>query len=102
MGSQCDTLRRTDAEGIEIKRESLHETFRISGYGSGSIEALGKAKGTIKAGQAATSVFVYIVPDEVQAISLLVDLPFTEQIHVTAVQWGNGLPLFQKRTSRPS
>lgn len=83
MGSQRVTLQKMDAEDLEVEYEPLQEAF--SEYALGSIEALGKAKVTLKVDHATAQVFIYIIPDEAQAVFLPASLPFTKQFCVTVV-----------------
>lgn len=82
MGSQCFALLNTNSEDLEVQYEPLWEAFEISGYGSGSIKAFSKAKTAFKVDQAHAQLFVCIVPDEVQGVSLPAFQPLTEQLHV--------------------
>lgn len=66
------------------------------------MEALGKAKVTLRVDQATAQVFVYIVPNEAQAVYLLVGRPFTRQRHATGVRGGDSLRRLQEEMSPSS
>lgn len=96
LGSQCVTLRQSDAESLQVAYHELRKPYSISGYGSGKVVPVGEARARIKVDQAVADVELYVVPDDAQKIPLLVGQPFTEQEHVTVVRRRNTVRVFEE------
>ncbi|XP_064462728.1 uncharacterized protein LOC135373461 [Ornithodoros turicata] len=96
MGSQCVTLRKTNADELSVQYSDLSAPFEIHGYGSGKIIPIGKARLELKADEATATVDVYVVPENAQVVPLLIGQPFTEQPHVTVIRRGNMLRNFEE------
>ncbi|KAH7933463.1 hypothetical protein HPB49_012905 [Dermacentor silvarum] len=90
LGSQCVTIRREDADRIGVKCTAIDKPLTIGGYRSGRVTPCGEANVNLTVDQATADVPVLIVPNESQAIPLIVGQPFTEQPHVTIPRNING------------
>lgn len=97
LGSQCVTIRREDADRIGVKCTAIDKPLTIGGYGSGRVTPCGEANVNLTVDQATADVPVLIVPNDSQAIPLIVGQPFTEQPHVTIVRRGNTLRIFEEQ-----
>ncbi|KAH6933018.1 hypothetical protein HPB50_011561 [Hyalomma asiaticum] len=97
LGSQCVTIRREDADRVGILFTATDKRLTIGGYGSGRVTPCGEANINITVDQATADVPVLIVPNESQAIPLIVGQPFTEQPHVTIVRRRNTLRIFEEQ-----
>ncbi|KAH6931031.1 hypothetical protein HPB50_021625 [Hyalomma asiaticum] len=97
LGSQCVTIRREDADRIGIILTATDERLTIGGYGSGRVTRCGEATTHVTVDQATADVRVLIVPNESQAIPLIIGQPFTEQPHVTIVRRRNTLRIFDEK-----
>ncbi|KAL1468207.1 hypothetical protein MTO96_025609 [Rhipicephalus appendiculatus] len=96
LGSQCVTIRREDADRIGIRYSVMEKPLTIGGYGSGRVTPCGEANINITVDQATADVPVLIVPNESQAIPIIVGQPFTEQHHVTVVRRRNTVRIFEE------
>ncbi|XP_064479068.1 uncharacterized protein LOC135392282 [Ornithodoros turicata] len=96
LGSQCVTLRESDASRMQLKYEKLNKPYTINGYGSGQIVPLGETRVSLEVDQATAEVDVYIVSDDAQRIPLLIGHPFTEQNHITIVRRRNVVRVFEE------
>ncbi|KAH6920070.1 hypothetical protein HPB50_028942 [Hyalomma asiaticum] len=97
LGSQCVTIRREDADRIGIIFTATDKRLTIGGYGSGRVTPCGEATINVTVDQATADVRVLIVPNESQAIPLIIGQPFTEQPHVTIVRRRNTLRIFDEQ-----
>ncbi|KAL3200980.1 hypothetical protein MRX96_043170 [Rhipicephalus microplus] len=89
LGSQCVTLRREDADRVEIKYTVMEKPLTIGAYGSGRVMPCGEANFNLTVDQATADIPTLIVPNKSQAIPIIVGQPFTEQFHVTVVRRWN-------------
>ncbi|KAL1417894.1 hypothetical protein MTO96_006035 [Rhipicephalus appendiculatus] len=96
LGSQCVTIRREDADRIGIRYSVMEKPLTIGGYGSGRVTPCGQANVNLTVDQATADVPVLIVPNESQAIPIIVGQPFTEQPHVTVVRRRNSVRIFEE------
>ncbi|KAL1427911.1 hypothetical protein MTO96_003069 [Rhipicephalus appendiculatus] len=81
---------------IGIKFSVMEKPLTIGGYGSGRVTPCGEANGNLAVDQATADVAALIVPNESQAIPIIVGQPFTEQPHVTVVRRRNTLRVFEE------
>ncbi|KAL1454785.1 hypothetical protein MTO96_043660 [Rhipicephalus appendiculatus] len=93
--SQCVTIRREDADEVGIKYSVMEKPLTIGGYGSGRVTTCGEANVNLTVDQATADVPVLIVPNESQAIPIIVGQPFTEQPDVTVVRRRNAVHIFE-------
>ncbi|KAH7980370.1 hypothetical protein HPB49_015331 [Dermacentor silvarum] len=98
--SQCVTIRREDADRIGIKCTVIAKPLTMGGYGSGRVTPCSEANVNLTVDQATADVPVLIVPNESQAIPLIVGQPFTEQPQVTIVRRGNTSRIFEELEER--
>ncbi|KAH7942828.1 hypothetical protein HPB52_001610 [Rhipicephalus sanguineus] len=96
LGSQCVTIRRENADWSGIKYSLIGKSLNIGGYVSGRVTPYGEANVNLTVDQATADVPVLIVPNESQAISVIVGQPFTEQPHVTIVRRRNTVRIFEE------
>ncbi|KAH7967913.1 hypothetical protein HPB52_004026 [Rhipicephalus sanguineus] len=96
LSSQCVTIRRQDADRIGIKYSLIGKPLTIGDYGSGRVTPCGEANVNLTVDQATANVPVLIVPNESQAIPVIVGHPFTEQPHVTIVRRWNTVRIFEE------
>ncbi|KAL1421113.1 hypothetical protein MTO96_023420 [Rhipicephalus appendiculatus] len=96
LGSQCVTIRRENADRVETKYTVTEKPLTIGGYGSGSMTPCGETNVNITVGLATAAVPVLIVPNESQAIPIIVGQPFTEQPHVTIWRCWNTVRIFEE------
>ncbi|KAL3191892.1 hypothetical protein MRX96_059397 [Rhipicephalus microplus] len=97
LGSQCVIIRREDADRVKIKHTVMEKPLNIGGYGSGRVTPCGEAKVNLTVDQATTDVHVLIVPNESQAIPVIVGQPFTEQRHVMFVRRRYTVRIFEEK-----
>ncbi|KAH7955909.1 hypothetical protein HPB52_004980 [Rhipicephalus sanguineus] len=71
---------------IGIKYSLIGKPLTIGGYGSGRVTPYGETNVNLTVDQATADVPVLIVPNESQAIPVIVGHPFTEQPHVMIVR----------------
>lgn len=91
------TLQESDAISLEFTYDKLLHPFTVSGYGSGQTTPLGHARAVLTVDRTTADVDVYIVPDDVQVIPLLIGQPFTEQSHVKIIRRKDTLRIFKER-----
>ncbi|KAH7936310.1 hypothetical protein HPB52_021409 [Rhipicephalus sanguineus] len=96
LGSQCVTIRRENADRIGIKCSFIGKPLTIGGYGSGRVTPCGEANVNLTVDQATVNVPVLIVPNESQAIPVIVGQPFTERPHVTILRRRNTVRIFEE------
>ena len=96
LGSQCVTIRREDADRIGIKYSLIGKPLTIGGYGSGRVTPCGEANVNLTVDQATADVPMLIVPNESQAIPVIIGQPFTEQPHVTIVRRRDTVRIFEE------
>ncbi|KAK9739656.1 Reverse transcriptase (RNA-dependent DNA polymerase) [Popillia japonica] len=89
-------LKRSEAERLNLKYQPIQQNFMIRGYGSGEVKPLGKLEAYIEVDEAKAVTEMFVVPDQVQQIPLLIGQPFTEQRHVTIIRRRNTLRLFNE------
>ncbi|KAK9692778.1 hypothetical protein QE152_g34923 [Popillia japonica] len=94
QGSKCVLLRRSEAERLNLKYQAIQQNFIIRGYGSGEVKPLGKLEAYVEVDEAKAVTEMFVLPDQVQQIPLLIGQPFTEQRHVTIIRRRNTLRLF--------
>ncbi|KAH7952665.1 hypothetical protein HPB51_028175 [Rhipicephalus microplus] len=97
LGSQCVTIPREDADQVEIKCTVMEKLLTIKGYGSGRGTPCGEANVNLTVDKATADVLVLIVPNESQAITVIVGQPFTEQRHVMVVRRRNTVRVFEEK-----
>ncbi|KAL3247236.1 hypothetical protein MRX96_057172 [Rhipicephalus microplus] len=97
LGSQCVTIQREDADQVEIKCTVMEKLPTIEGYGSGRVTPCGEANVNLTVDQVTANVLVLIVPNESQAIPIIVGQPFTKQRHVTVVRRRNTVGIFEEK-----
>ena len=76
LGAECVTLRKSDAIQMDITSHPTNDVLR--GYGGAIIRPCGISKIMLKVDLVEAEVNSYIVPDEVQGISVIVGQPFTD------------------------
>nr|CAI5870142.1 unnamed protein product [Callosobruchus analis] len=60
----------------------LDRSFKITGFGNGSVKPIAKTYAEIKIDQAKAYTELLVIPDEYQQVPLLIGQPFTEQNHI--------------------
>ncbi|KAL1431602.1 hypothetical protein MTO96_002231 [Rhipicephalus appendiculatus] len=100
LGSQCVIIRREDADRVEIKYSVMEKPLAIGAYGSGRVTPCVEANVNLTVDQATAHVPTLIVPNESQAIPIIVRQPFTEQLHVTVVRRRNTVRVFEEEWTK--
>ncbi|KAK9718780.1 hypothetical protein QE152_g23003 [Popillia japonica] len=96
QGSKCVLLRRSETERLNLKYQPIQQIFIIRCYGSGEVKPLGKLEAFVEVDEAKAVAEMFVVPDQVQQIPLLIGQPFPEQRHVTIIRRRNTLRLFNE------
>lgn len=97
FGSQCNLMRKSDAEKLSLQYYAVEKSITIRGFGQGKVEPLGEVEVTMEVDQATANTKVLIVPDYCQQIPLLIGQPFTEKEHIVIVRRGNILRIFEEQ-----
>lgn len=97
LGSECVTLRRSDALQAEIKSCATDRVLR--GFGGSTVWPCGVCRVKLKVDLAEADCDAYIVPDEVQEVALIVGQPFTDLPRIVVVQKKGKLRLFDEASA---
>lgn len=97
FGSQCTMIRESLARKI-VNHWSNDNLPVLRGFGDSIVNCLGKCDVTIKVDSAQASLEVYIVPDHLLQVSLLLGQSFTEQEHVLVFKTNERLCISSKET----
>ncbi|XP_076548852.1 uncharacterized protein LOC143306127 [Osmia lignaria lignaria] len=90
LGSSCVALRQDVPD--ELKITYLEGSFdQLTGYGNGTVTPVGMLTASLTLHEVTARVKIHVVPQESQAIPLIVDHPYTEQDHMEIVSRPNEL-----------
>lgn len=93
--SEHTTIREDAAQRCNIT--SLAPLASVSGFSGVFIPANGQSRATICVDQAIAVVTVCIVPNNVQAISIIIGRSFIDQPDITMIDDADGIRMFQKQ-----
>nr|CAI5822132.1 unnamed protein product [Callosobruchus analis] len=94
FGSQCTLIKENTVKQLGLVLNPLDRSFKITGFGNGSVKPIAKTYAEIKIDQAKAYAELLVIPDEYQQVPLLIGQPFTEQNHIVVVKKNDQLRLF--------
>nr|CAI5861487.1 unnamed protein product [Callosobruchus analis] len=94
FGSQCTLIKENTVKQLGLVLNPLDRSFKITGFGNGSVKPIAKTYAEIKIDQAKAYTELLVIPDEYQQVPLLIGQPFTEQNHIVVVKKDDQLRLF--------
>nr|CAI5828350.1 unnamed protein product [Callosobruchus analis] len=94
FGSQCTLIKENTVKQLGLVLNPLDRSFKITGFGNGSVKNIAKTYAEIKIDQAKAYTELLVIPDEYQQVPLLIGQPFTEQNHIVVVKKDDQLRLF--------
>nr|CAI5831004.1 unnamed protein product [Callosobruchus analis] len=94
FGSQCTLIKENTVKQLGLVLNPLDRSFKITGFGNGSVKPIAKTYVEIKIDQAKAYTELLVIPDEYQQVPLLIGQPFTEQNHIVVVKKDDQLRLF--------
>nr|CAI5826329.1 unnamed protein product [Callosobruchus analis] len=94
FGSQCTLIKENIVKQLGLVLNPLDRSFKITGFGNGSVKPIAKTYAEIKIDQAKAYTELLVIPDEYQQVPLLIGQPFTEQNHIVVVKKDDQLCLF--------
>ncbi|XP_033221011.1 uncharacterized protein LOC117175411 [Belonocnema kinseyi] len=96
LGSSVVAIRECDATRLGFEMEK-GESEALVGYRNGVVLPIGRMTGSLSIDGVEARVDVHVVPDEDQAVPLLVGHPYTEQRHVVITSMADQLLIEERR-----
>lgn len=94
FGSECCMVRQSDFHKLGCNFNN-HELPTLRGFGNSAVRALGKRRICVVIDEVKADVDLFIVPEEVMQVPVMIGQSFTEQPHVAVYKPKDALQLLQ-------